>query len=375
MSLNGTRPNAAWASVARSPEWRGGHSRAGGLIIMALAMTVWSLPADSWGKEAGLWERYKGTFIAGDGRVVDFHQEEISHSEGQGYSMLLALDYDDRETFEKLWNWTRGNLAVRSDGLLAWRWGKRITGAWGVIDYNNATDGDILVAMALMKAGAKWGNRDLADAGLALSRAIRKNLVVEVGPWSCLLPGYFGFEFDGGFALNPSYMIPTAFELFARTDDEGKTAWRHIHKGALRLVKESGFGQMKLPADWVAVDRQGNIQPHWGKSRYSGKEAVRVFLYSSFDGSVKHVPGLDVMLGLHRKFGYIPAQVNLLSSEVSMEPAPAGFYAVYGKSAAAVGKNGIAEKLFREARAALDKEDRNYYSFVLYLLATSEEAL
>ncbi|MDH5639416.1 MAG: glycosyl hydrolase family 8 [Nitrospinota bacterium] len=322
-----------------------------------------------------MWERYKKTFITSDGRVVDFHQGEISHSEGQGYSMLLALEYGDRGTFDKLWNWTRQNLAVRSDGLLAWRWGKRITGAWGVIDYNNATDGDLLVAMALVKAGAKWNSQELADRGLDLARAIRQNLVVERNGWFYLLPGHFGFEFNGGFTLNPSYMIYSAFKLFAQADKEGADTWRRVEKGARRLVEKSRFGQIALPADWVAVDGYGDIRLHWEKSEYSGKEAVRVFLYSSFDKSIKSISGLDGILGFYRRLGYIPIQVNLVSSEMAIEPAPGGFYAVYAKAAANAGKASISKKLFQEARAALDKEDKNYYSLVLYLLATSEGVL
>ncbi|MDH5509153.1 MAG: glycosyl hydrolase family 8 [Nitrospinota bacterium] len=345
------------------------------VVALTLAMGVWALPAAAGGKEAGLWERYKKTFITGDGRVVDFPQGEISHSEGQGYSMLLALEYGDRGTFDILWNWTRQNLAVRSDGLLAWRWGKRVTGAWGVIDYNNATDGDLLVALALVKAGAKWNNQDLANSGLGLARAIRQNLVVERNGWTYLLPGHYGFEFNGGFTLNPSYMIHSAFELFARVDKTGAATWRNIQKGAGRLAEKSRFGQMALPADWVAVDGKGNIRLHWEKCPYSGKEAVRVFLYSSFDRSIKSIPGLDGILGFYHKFGYIPMQVDLMSSEMAMEPAPGGFYAVYARAAATAGKASISRKLFQEARAALDREDKNYYSLVLYLLATSEGVL
>ncbi|MDH5756158.1 MAG: glycosyl hydrolase family 8 [Nitrospinota bacterium] len=343
-----------------------------GAIILA-----WGLGGarEAWGKEVALWERYKKTFITGDGRVVDYPQGEVSHSEGQGYSMLLALEHEDRGTFDKLWNWTRQNLAVRADGLLAWRWGKRITGAWGVIDYNNATDGDLLVATALVKAGGKWNNTDYSTHGLALARAIRQNLVIQWNHKTYLLPGHFGFEFNGGFTLNPSYMVHSAFRLLAQADKEGAATWRNIEKDAHHLVEKSGFGQMGLPADWVAVNGNGEIRLHWENSPYSGKEAIRVFLYSAFDGSIKSAPGLDSILGFYGKFGYIPMQVNLVSSEVALGRAPAGFYAVFAKAATLAGKGETGKKLFKEARAALDKEDKNYYSQVLYLLAISEGVL
>jgi len=40
----------------------------------------------------------------------------ISHSEGQGYGMLLAVAADDRPTFDLLWGWTRAQLMLRNDG-------------------------------------------------------------------------------------------------------------------------------------------------------------------------------------------------------------------------------------------------------------------
>jgi endoglucanase len=340
-----------------------------------LAAALLAGPLAAWGKEAILWERYKKTFITADGRVVDFAQGEASHSEGQGYSMLLAADYGDRDTFDKLWSWTGRNLAVRADGLLAWRWGRRLTGAWGVIDYNNATDGDLLVALALAKAGAKWNDPALTKSGLALARAVREQVLI---PWvgrSYLLPGHFGFDFNGGFTLNPSYMVLPAFRLFANLDEGGKKTWEKIHADAMYLISKSSFGRMQVPADWVVVDAEGQIRLHGDKSPYSGKEAVRVFLYVSFEKAPVFPPGLDAILSFYETQGYIPLQVNLAENEVALAKAPGGYYAVYAKASAAKGKDALAKKLFKAGREALDQEAKNYYSMVLYLLATSEDAL
>ena len=98
------------------------------------------------------WDTFKQGFVEADGRVVDTGQARISHSEGQGFAMVFATHYDDRPTFERLWQWTQRNLQVRDDALLAWRWESQR----GVTDRNNATDGDLLVAWALVRASEKW---------------------------------------------------------------------------------------------------------------------------------------------------------------------------------------------------------------------------
>ncbi len=70
------------------------------------------------------WRAYRERFVTPQGRVVDTGNGGISHSEGQGYGMLLAVAADDRATFERIWTWTRANLMVRDDQLLAWRWSR-----------------------------------------------------------------------------------------------------------------------------------------------------------------------------------------------------------------------------------------------------------
>lgn len=83
------------------------------------------------------WSSWKGAFLSPDGRVVDTLQGGISHSEGQGYGMVLASAFTDRSTFEAMRRWTEQHLAVRQDALLAWRWTP--DEPLGVRDYNNAS--------------------------------------------------------------------------------------------------------------------------------------------------------------------------------------------------------------------------------------------
>jgi endoglucanase len=95
------------------------------------------------------WRSYAARFIAPEGRVIDNANGGVSHSEGQGYGMLLAAKAGDAARFDALWRWTAHTLQIRKDGLLAWKWDPA---AKAVTDTNNATDGDILVAWALLDA-------------------------------------------------------------------------------------------------------------------------------------------------------------------------------------------------------------------------------
>ena len=49
-----------------------------------------------------LWTAYRDRFISSEGRLIDNSAENVSHSEGQGYGMLLAAFAGDRATSAKL---------------------------------------------------------------------------------------------------------------------------------------------------------------------------------------------------------------------------------------------------------------------------------
>ena len=56
---------------------------------------------------SALWQQYKAKFIDPSGRVIDNANGGISHSEGQGYSMLLAERFGDKDAFANAWLWTQ----------------------------------------------------------------------------------------------------------------------------------------------------------------------------------------------------------------------------------------------------------------------------
>ena len=52
---------------------------------------------------ADAWPAFKARYMAPEGRIVDTGNGGISHSEGQGYGMLLAEAAGDRAAFDRLW--------------------------------------------------------------------------------------------------------------------------------------------------------------------------------------------------------------------------------------------------------------------------------
>ena len=313
-----------------------------------------------------LWVDYKKTFIQNDGRVIDKQQEDISHSESQGYGMLNAVLQNDRKAFKTIWRWTHDNLKVRGDNLLPWSWGKRRNGQWGIIDYNNATDGDVLVAYALIKAAKKWRVSEYRRQGKRIIKGIRRELAISYRGQAFLLPAYYGFNHEEGVVLNQSYAIFAAFRTFAEVDDRG--FWDSIYRDSLNLISRSAFGKVQLPADWVVV-RESEVEMWKERPAVFGYEAIRIFLYLSWEEKVLFPAGLDELFSFYEKEGYIPDRVNLLETQVVTNEAPAGFYAIYARVAEKLGRNDLSRQFWEKALQKTESEKSNYYSMSLLLLA------
>ncbi len=150
------------------------------------------------------WTTYQERFVAEDGRVVDDGNGGISHSEGQGYGLLLAVLAGDRPGFERIWSFTQRELMLRDDGLAAWKWDPATTPH--IMDANNASDGDILIAYALAQADALWSEDGFGESARQIAQALARTSVFEHHGEMLLRPGVAGFaagERPDGPVVNP----------------------------------------------------------------------------------------------------------------------------------------------------------------------------
>lgn len=110
-------------------------------LATVVVTTMMMLP-HAWADTA--WESYKSRFMMPDGRIIDTGNGNVSHTEGQGFAMLLAVANNDRPAFDKLWQWTDKTLRNKENGLFYWRYNPVAPNP--VADKNDATDGDTLIA-------------------------------------------------------------------------------------------------------------------------------------------------------------------------------------------------------------------------------------
>ncbi|MGR9116998.1 MAG: glycosyl hydrolase family 8 [Gammaproteobacteria bacterium] len=328
------------------------------LLLTGVVALAAFLTACQWQSEAELekeWQLYRSQFIADDGRVVDTGNNGVSHSEGQGYGMILAVRFGDRDTFERIWQWTRNNLQVRNDRLFIWR--RRPQAAIADEDQNNASDGDIIIAWALLEAAGKWQQSAYQQEAFAIMNDIKRKLVLQRNGNTVILPGEFGFQTQGRTVLNLSYWVYPAFRTFSVQDPD--PVWQELIGTGLLLLRQARFGRWQLPPDWLELGNDGAMAPT--KSGRFGYDAARVPLYLVAGGITEQ----DVLAPFVEYWsfyqGYTPSWIDLNENVMDSYGAAAGIIAIKQITLAALHKT-------RTDLIASVEATQDYYSATLLLL-------
>ncbi|MGB7431174.1 MAG: glycosyl hydrolase family 8 [Ahrensia sp.] len=232
----------------------------------------------------GIWKSYKRSFVGTDGRVIDNVNGNISHSEGQGYGMILAFAAGDRTAFEEIYAFAKNNLRVRKDKLFAWRYDERNSPA--VSDKNNASDGDLLIAWALLEAAEAGWNGAYKHEALEILRDLEKQIVYAKPVGKVLLPGGTGFiDKSGNVTVNPAYWIYPAMERVASLS--GRTVWQEVTETGMLLKRSLTPSFNGLVPDWVTIfPAQGGIGLSTKLSAKYGYEAIRVPIYTMWSAEI-----------------------------------------------------------------------------------------
>ncbi len=313
------------------------------------------------------WNDYKKVFLSKDGRIIDFRQDKRSHSEGQAYGMLLAVANKDKTSFDSIWKWTKDNLQLRKgDKLFCWSWGRHLNGRWQVLDYNDALDGDILIAWALYLAWKKWNDLNYYEECRKIIKSIRQELGIKRNGRILLLPGYYGFFRDDQIVFNPSYIIIKPFNAFEEIDFS--SFWSEVRISSLELLKKTSSGIWSLPPDWAIIKDDGKIEPYKKHLRF-GYDAWRVFLYEAWSKTSIFRQAFENLISFFKKNGYLPESVDISIGCVSLKPGSAGDYASLAAYARVNGCNEVARQLMEKADEKILYEKNDYFSASLYLLA------
>ncbi|HEY8611213.1 MAG TPA: glycosyl hydrolase family 8 [Roseomonas sp.] len=308
------------------------------------------------------WAMFRGRFVTKEGRVLDSGKGDETHTEGQGFGMLFAAEAGDVVTFDRILDWTRRYLRQSRTNLHAWRY--RGDAVDPVADRNNATDGDIMIAWALMRGADLFSRPALAREAALICRDILTHCTREVAGTLVLLPAVQGFEKRDHVVLNPSYYVFPALMEFEKLVPGPQ--WRRLIADGMAICRDARFGRWKLPADWIEFSREQSFQPRMASSwptRFSW-DALRVPLYLAWAKQVDN-PALRSCVEFWTLPGQrtLPAWADLRSNTLAPYAGHAGVQAVAQFARATQDRSQRIQDLPRVAQAT------DYYGAALIMLS------
>lgn len=205
------------------------------------------------------WRYYLKNYLQSYGQIVD-PQSGNTTSEGQSYAMLRAVWINDPKTFENVYKWTKDHFQYRgSDKLFSWLWLNGGDGKLG--DSASASDADTDIALALILAGEKWNNKKYIDDARELINDIWEYEVVQVGGRHYLMSGS-GASREKGYLVNPSYLSPASYRIFAKYDKSHN--WNKLATDSYYLLNKLGSmkeNKIYLPPNWILINKEtGEIE-------------------------------------------------------------------------------------------------------------------
>lgn len=364
-------------------------------LILALGTTTRTAAAEA-SFDPGLWTTFKARYLF-QGRILDRQSQagmltDRTHTEAQGWAMLLAVAADDRAAFDEIWTWTKATLQ-RSDGLFSWGYDSAVapngaaTATGRVIDQNNASDGDLYLAWALARADGHWPGHGYGAAASALAQSILRLLVVRQDDAAYLLPWHDGYEAllaashaaatlpaGSRFFLNPSYYVYPAFRELDQVQPDPR--WQALTTTGLALLESARFGRFGLPANFVEMTlrQDGTLLPgltdnngHDPSWPYYGFDAVRVPLYLAWGGLMtsERRSIFETFWQIYPDIACVPAALDLVSGKATNYPLSDGGRAIL---ALARGSDDPAKIAFLLPAHPTGSTPNDYYGEILMLL-------
>lgn len=183
-------------------------------------------------------------------------------TEGMSYGMMMAVQMDDKEIFDRLWKWSKTYMYMdegENTGYFAWSCAPDGTkNALGP-----APDGEEYFAMALFFASNRWGDGDYPFNYNQQARDILHSCLHKGenndgypmwNPDNKLIKFVPSVEFS-----DPSYHLPHFYELFALwSNEEDRPFWKGAAIESRKYIAKSAHPITGLAPEYAFYDGQPN---------------------------------------------------------------------------------------------------------------------
>lgn len=166
--------------------------------------------------------------------ILDVNSDDI-RSEGMSYGMMIAVQMNDQETFDRLWRFADTYMR-NSNGTFAWQLNATSPYAPknGTSSQNPAPDAEEYIAMALFFAKGRQNRFDWVDTGIdyeaeaqAVLNVIRTQLFYTANGYTQIL--FTPAASENYKFTDPSYHLPAFYEVWKSLDTANAAFWAEAH--------------------------------------------------------------------------------------------------------------------------------------------------
>lgn len=191
--------------------------------------------------------------------ISDIKNNDV-RTEGMSYGMMIAVQYDKKEMFDRLWRWCVKYMQHRDgprEGYFAWSC--KIDGSRN--SQGSASDGELYYVTALIFASNRWGNNTgidyLKEAQYILDCAMTKdgtdNAINFINMDHKLIT--FVPDVRGGSFSDPSYHVPAFYEVWAHwANDCRSELWRECAERSRAYLHTTVHPETGLNPDYSEYD-------------------------------------------------------------------------------------------------------------------------
>lgn len=210
-------------------------------------------------------------FEVGDsmGYVSDIKNKDC-RTEGLSYGLMVAVQFDKKEVFDRLWRWTRTYMQHQGgsrDAYFAWS----VDPATGKhFSAGSASDGELYFVTALLFASNRWGNetginyygeaRRILDAMWSKDGTDRQTHVINIEhKLITFVPDSGGYNWT-----DPSYHVLAFMEVWAEYANDGhEDFYRDCADSSRAYLKKAVHPKTGLTPDYSHFD--GTPLKRWGR--------------------------------------------------------------------------------------------------------------
>ncbi len=177
-------------------------------------------------------------------------------SEGMSYGMMICVQMDKQEEFDRLWKWAKTHMQHKSGefkGYFAWQMNTNGT----IKDNTPAADGEEYFATSLLFASARWGNgegiynynKEAQEILTTMLHQADDGQGVNMFDKTHKMPVFCPIGNAATYS-DPSYHLPAFYEVWAIKAEQDNDFWREAAEASRQHFKDATNEKTGLGPDY-----------------------------------------------------------------------------------------------------------------------------